>query len=137
MANSHYEQYLAAEVLGADPVKLVHMLYRGAIEAVGAARRNLAAGQIRERSRQLMRAWAILRELNASLDHTHGAEISRRLAGLYAYMQARLLEANQRQIDAPMGEVEDLLKTLEEAWRGWTPDLTTESYDSTPVGCAY
>lgn len=137
MPHSHYEQYLAAEVSGADPIKLVHMLYRGAMEAVGAARRHLAAGDIRERSRELMRAWEILRELNGSLDHVHGGEISRRLAGLYAYMQTRLLEANQRQIDAPMLEVEDLLKTLEEAWRGWKLDPTTESYDSTPVACTY
>src|SRR6185437_14434275 len=99
MSNSNYQKYLAAEVYGADPVKLVHMLYRGAAEAVGAARRHLAAGEIRGRSHELMRAWEILRELNASLDHAHGGEISRRLAGLYTYMQARLLEANQRQSD--------------------------------------
>lgn len=137
MANSSYERYLAAEVFAADPVKLVHMLYRGAIEAVAAARRHLAAGQVRERSRELVRAWEILRELNASLDHAHSGEISRGLAGLYAYMQSRLLEANQRQKDAPMQEVEALLNTLEEAWRGVKPAPTTESYDSTTVGCTY
>jgi flagellin-specific chaperone FliS len=57
------------------------MLYRGAIEATGAAMLNLAAGAIRERSRQIMRAWRILHELAQSLDHQRGGEISPRWRG--------------------------------------------------------
>lgn len=117
MANTIYEQYLEAEVMNADPAKLVHMLLRGAIEAVGQARRHLAAKDIRERSRQIMRAWEILQELGASLDHAQGGTISRGLAGLYAYMQERLLDANRLQTDAPLAEVESLLGTIEEGWR--------------------
>ena len=41
MAYSNYGKYLETEVYSADPVKLVCMLYRGAIEATGAARRYL------------------------------------------------------------------------------------------------
>lgn len=117
MAKTTYDTYLEAEVLGADPVTLVHMLYRGAIEAVGEARRHLASGAVRARSRQVTKAWEIIHELSISLDQERGAEISRRLIELYRYMQARLLEGNSRQVDAPLAEVESLLTTLCEAWQ--------------------
>ena len=81
------------------------------------ARRHLAQGAIRERSKQIGRARQILRELSASLDRERGGELSPRLAGLYAYMQTRLMEANSRQLDAPLQEVERLLSDLSEAWQ--------------------
>ena len=135
MGNNIYDTYLEAEVLGADPVKLVHMLYRGAIEAVSAARRQLIAGGIRERSRQIMRAWNILRELTQSLDHARGAEISRPLAGLYGYMQTRLMEANTQQSDAPLAEVESLLITLADAWQVSPRCASAGQTSYQPVSC--
>jgi flagellar protein FliS len=117
MATTVYDRYLEAEVLGADPLKLVQLLYRGAIDAVRVARRRLAEQNIRERSREINRAWAILQELTGSLDHAQGGEISRSLAGLYAYMQVRLIEANTQQSGEPLEEVEALLTTLSDAWR--------------------
>src|SRR5690348_1737532 len=104
MTNTIYDSYLEAEVLAADPVKLVHMLYRGAMEAVQAARRRLAAGDIRGRSRQITRAWEILQELASALNHERGGQISAPLAELYAYMQSRLLEANATQTEPPLAE---------------------------------
>ncbi len=113
--------FLETEVLNADPVKLVNLLYRGAIEAVGAARRHLASGAIRPRSKEITKAWEILRELLQSLDHSKGGEISQNLAALYAYMQTRLMEANSQQSDTPLREVEGLLSTLSEGWRQVAP----------------
>ena len=137
MPNSIYDTYLEAEVLGADPVKLVHMLYRGAIEAVGAARRHLAAGAIRERSRQIMRAWHILQELTQSLDHAAGGEISRSLAELYGYMQTRLMDANMRQADAPLREVESLLTSMAESWQTTLSAVRPVPDAYKPVSCTY
>src|SRR5207248_1248658 len=118
MSTPRFHHYLEAEVMGSDPVKLIHMLYRGALQSVGAARRDLAAGNIQQRSRQITKAWEILQELLRSLDHTHGGELSRNLAGLYSYIQQRLLDANAGQIDEPLAEAERLLATLSEAWDG-------------------
>ena len=47
--------------------------------------------------------------LISALDHTNGGEIAWRLNGLYSYISERLIEANARQIDAPLAEVEVLL----------------------------
>jgi len=137
---STYDAYLEAEVLGADPVTLVHMLYRGAIEAVGNARRHLAQGAIRERSRQITKAWQIIQELTTSLDKERGGEISRRLQPLYAYMQTRLLDGNARQADAPLAEVESLLSTLCEAWEAAKPALPAPpavQADYAPLSCSF
>jgi flagellar secretion chaperone FliS len=116
MASSTYEDYLTNEIFSADPVKLVTILYRAGIDAIGAAREHLRAGAIRDRSRQITRAWKIVHELARSLDREKGGEISGTLAGLYAYMQTRLLEANAKQIDEPLAEVQKLLSTLLEGW---------------------
>ena len=117
MAHNVFERYQEQEILMADPVKLVALLYRGAIEAVGSARRHLASGAIMDRSRQINRAWDIVDELSRSLNREQGGELGRNLAELYGYIQLRLLEANSRQADAPLAEVEALLTTLAEAWR--------------------
>jgi flagellar protein FliS len=112
-------------------------LYRGAIEATGAARRHLASGAIRERSLQIMKAWRILHELGQSLDHQRGGEISPALARLYAYMQTRLIEANTRQADGPLAEVESLLGKLCEAWQSVKPPPATEAGSYQPISCSY
>ncbi len=110
------ENYLESEVLAASPVGLIRLLYRGAVDAVRAARTCLKAADIAGRSAQITKAARILTELSVSLDHANGGEISRGLAELYDYMQRRLNEANFHQVEAPLAEVEGLLSTLLEAW---------------------
>jgi flagellar protein FliS len=121
MARTIYDQYLEAEVLSADPVKLVRLLYRGAIDAVRAARQHLASRDIGKRSLEINRAWAILQELTCSLDYAQGGDLTVKLARLYAYMQARLIDANVKQAAAPLEEVESLLITLSEGWQAANP----------------
>ncbi len=136
-AYSNVDRYLETEVFGAEPVTLVCMLYRGAIEAATAARRHLKAGDIRQRSRQILRALAILRELSRSLDPQY-PQFSRPLQDLYSYMEQQLLAANARQIDGPLAEVEQLLCTLLEGWKSAAPvaaAVTAGAYQ--PVSCTY
>jgi flagellar protein FliS len=121
MWQNAYDAYLESRVLSADPLELVHLLYEAAIDAVREARRYLAAGEIAARSHSITKAFGILQELVASLDHERGGEISGRLAELYDYMQRRLLEANFQQKDAPLAEVLGLMATLAEAWQGVKP----------------
>ncbi len=116
MTTDAYNKYLESEVLSADSVKLTTMLFRAAIEAVVAARHHLQRGEIAERSRRITKAFEIIHELNRSLDHSAGGEISKRLAALYDYAQARLLDANAKQTEAGLIEVERLLGTLAEGW---------------------
>jgi len=109
--------YLESRVLSADPVELIGMLYEGAIEAVGDARRLLASGDIARRSRAITKAHAIVAELAGSLDHKAAGSLSRSLAELFDYIGRRLLEANFTQTDAPLAECLKLIGTLAEGWR--------------------
>ena len=124
------DNYIESEVLTADPVRLVQLLYRGAIDAVRAARSALQCGDISGRSAQITKASAIINELALSLDHSKGSEISRTLVELYDYMQHRLNESNFQQIEEPLSDVEKLLLTLLEAWQA------VGSTDAAPVPTA-
>jgi len=124
------DAYLESQVLSADPMELVRLLYRGAADATRSASAHLAAGRIAERSRQISKAYAILLQLSGSLDHARGGTLSRSLAELYDYMQRRLLEANLRQKAEPLLEVESLLAKLLE---GWDQIRTAPDY-ATPHG---
>jgi flagellar protein FliS len=124
--NAH-DTYLEERILSADPVELVGMLYQAAITAVAEARRHLAEGEIALRARSISKVCDILVELNISLDHQRGGEISVRLSQLYGYMHRRLVEANFQQADAPLAEVANLLSTLMEGWSGVKAGLTPES----------
>jgi flagellar protein FliS len=118
MYQSANDSYLESRILTADPVELIGLLYQAATAAVRNARRYLQEGDIMARSRAITRAHDILAELTGALDHGRGGEISQRLAGLYAYMQGRLLTANLERSDDPLAEVLGLLATLTEGWDG-------------------
>lgn len=109
--------YLESRVLTADPLELVRLLYQHGLESTRAARRHLAAGDIAARSKSVCGAIDAVAELDKSLDHSIGGEVSRNLAELYQYIRRRLTEGNLKQQDGPLAEAESLLATLYEAWK--------------------
>ncbi|MBL8293699.1 MAG: flagellar export chaperone FliS [Bryobacterales bacterium] len=115
------QAYLESEILQADPLRLVQLLYRGAIEAVGKARLHLQRGEIKARSAQITKAMDILAELASSMDLERGGDLAKNLVMLYDYMIAQLQTANFQQVEGPLVEVEKLLTTLAEAWEQIAP----------------
>jgi flagellar secretion chaperone FliS len=122
MASNAHDAYLENGVLTADPLELVRILYRLAMDRIRDARRHLEAGDAGARSKAISTASEALIELGSSLDPRAGGELSRRLAQLYEYMQWRLVEANFHQSAEPLNEVLSLLSTLSEAWREIRPE---------------
>jgi flagellar secretion chaperone FliS len=116
MRHSVYDSYQEAEILSANPLHLVCLLYRGAIEAIVKARESLAARDIAGRSRAVNKALRILSELIFTLDHKQGTTVSKPLVELYVYIQRLLIDANCRQVDTPLSEALTLMTTLQEAW---------------------
>jgi flagellar secretion chaperone FliS len=140
-----YQNYLDQEVLTANPLRLVELLYRGALDAIGSARRYLKAGDIRARSRAVTKAMEIVTELARSLDPKASPELVTNLADLYRYTLTLLIEANQKQSDPPLAEAERLLSTLAEAWKNCADasnkpareEAKETSDEYQPVSCAY
>lgn len=114
--NAYRQNNLESEVGTASPLKLVQLLYAGALEAVRSSRRSVRAGDIAARSRSISQANAILNELALSLDHAQSPELSLNLAELYDYVLRLLIEANASQAEPPLAEAESLLITLAGAW---------------------
>ncbi|MEN6600879.1 MAG: flagellar export chaperone FliS [Bryobacteraceae bacterium] len=139
-----YEAYLESKILTADPLELVRVLYRGAIESVEGARSALHAGDIPQRTQNINRALMILTELTSSLQHEDVSTIARSLSELYDYMQRKLLEAQFQQSDPPLAEVSTLLKTLLEGWDAWRQEpALPQAFESEPgeqyaqLSCSY
>ncbi len=117
MRSNAYQNYLENEVLTADPMKLVVLLYQGALDSMMAARLQTDSGNQAERAKLIGKALSIVWELNNSLDMRGGRELSAQLAQLYGYVRGRLNEARFNLSDLPLLEAEQLLGTLLEAWR--------------------
>ncbi|HEX4276068.1 MAG TPA: flagellar export chaperone FliS [Bryobacteraceae bacterium] len=130
--------YLESRILSASPIDLVNILYEHAILEVREARRNLAAGEVAARSRNIAKAIAIIGELQSSLDLRAGGEIAANLARLYPYLRERLTSGNVQQSDSPLAEVTQLLETLADAWRAINTvsnEISTSNpWSNTPAG---
>jgi flagellar secretion chaperone FliS len=112
-----FSAYLESRVLTASPLQLVHLAYEGAIQAIVEARGHLVEKRINQRIAAITRTQQILQELQSSLNFEKGGDLSNQLSGLYEYMQSRLIDANFKQIEEPLTEVQKLLETLDEAWK--------------------
>lgn len=96
------------------------MLYEGAIRFL---ERALAGYQLEDPvecnetiSNNIIRAQAILHELNMSLNMEAGGEFSQTMRRLYNYLDHRLMESNLRKEPAGVKEVLERLNTLRDAW---------------------
>lgn len=112
--------YMESDILEADGYRLVVLLYSATLESLDAARRHLAANNIKERSRAITKVAEILNELALAVDHEAGGELSRNLVELYDYLQVLLQKGNAEQFDPPLAEAQSLLETLFDAWKNTT-----------------
>jgi flagellar protein FliS len=111
---------------GADPHRLVEMLYDGAVVQVAKARYALARQDIVAKGEATTRAIRIIDEgLKAALDARAG-DVARNLDALYDYMTRTLVNANLKNSDSLYGEVEKLLGDLRGAWRDIGPKVRRE-----------
>ncbi len=104
-------------VTGADPHRLVLMLFDGAALAIINAKQHMLRGEIAAKGESISKAIMIINDgLRASLDVTAGGQLAQNLRALYEYMSNRLLFANARNEPAALDEVKQLLLELKEAW---------------------
>jgi len=116
MESTVHNAYLQGKILCSEPLTLVCLLYDAALGRVQAARQNLREGDIRARSEAISKASELIGLLTASLNLDQGKDLANHLLELYLYMQRRLLEANLKQSDSALAEVESLLTVLSQSW---------------------
>ena len=121
VASGYARTYRANSVLTASPGQLVLMLYDGALKAIALAREGFEKvpddpRRIEVINQQLLKAQAILAELQNGLNLEAGGEFAETMHRLYDYHNRRLLEANMRKQVEPVMEVERLVRELRDAW---------------------
>jgi flagellar protein FliS len=130
---------LEADVLSANPHKLISMLLEGALSSVSAARTHMIAGEIEEKSNAITKAMNIITEgLKGSLDLRKGGELAIHLYSLYSYMSGRLFLANLKNQPEFLDEVITLLGEIHSAWVQIDPTSgnRSKSTSSNPVSIA-
>ncbi len=133
LAQGYARTYRSNAVLTASPGQLVLMLFDGALSALAIARDALGRPESDMRrlevvNHQLLKAQAIVSELQGGLNFQAGGEVATTLNQLYDYYNRRLFEANLRKQVGPVLEVEKMLGELR---AGWAEMLTKQG---TPVG---
>lgn len=111
------QAYLQASIENAPPIKIVRLMYEGALRFLDRAAAVDSAGLRAERTRWLARADAIVNELRASLDHSHDSAVSQDLERLYLFVQERIAKAIVEQDTASIVGARTVLATLLEGWK--------------------
>jgi flagellar protein FliS len=122
--NAYKDVGLQTSVMGADPHKLVAMLFQGALLTISEAKYEMQNRRTAAKGKAISKAIAIIGEgLQASLDLKAGGEIAQNLFDLYGYMTKRLVEANLNNDTAALDEVTRLLAEIQDAWNAIRPQV--------------
>jgi flagellar secretion chaperone FliS len=108
--------YQQGMVNSAHPVRIIVLLYEGAIRFVQQAQQSFAHPGLRGHA--LGRAHRIVSELLAALDHEKGGEIAQNLSRLYDYVLDVLIRANVEGNASGLDSVVQVLRELLEGFRG-------------------
>ena len=106
--------YMAASVETAPPLKIVRMLYEGAIRFI--SRAEDAGIETPEGSAWVGRADAIIKELRISLDPNRDVEVCEQLEGLYLFCEEELARAVKEKDGAGLTNACEILGVLKDAW---------------------
>jgi flagellar protein FliS len=120
-------------VSGADPHKLILLLYQGALLAISSAKNQMLRKDIAAKGKSISHAILIIDEgLKSSLDKNAGGELAQNLSALYDYMNQRLLVANLKNDVAALDEVTSLLSELKGAWEAIRPIVQPAQQNTPP-----
>ncbi len=117
MVNKQLMAYKSAEVGTASKLRLVIMMYDGAIRFLNETRKRIDAGDIAGRGLYISKAQRIIGELQESLNVPQGGEIAAQLEQLYAFIIQNLTKANIKGDKAAVDHALHVLENLRDAWR--------------------
>lgn len=110
------EAYRQTHVQSRSPLELIVMLYDGALRYLRETEDAMRRGDLIAKRDAISRVFAILSELQSTLNVEQGGETAASLDSLYTYMLNRLTEANVQLKPAPVQEVITLMSGLRDAW---------------------
>jgi flagellar protein FliS len=116
-SNAYRQIGVTSAVDGANPHRLVAMLYDGLLESIAQARGALRSGNVELKCRSVSRAVRIVEEgLKGALDINSGGDLAANLNILYGYLSQRLTMANLHNDETMLQECANLVQPLRDAW---------------------
>ncbi len=112
-----YQKYKTTSIQSASREKLLLMMYEGAIKFTKLAIQAAEEKKIADRGLNIGRAYDIVMELNNTLDHKVGGDISKNLEQLYMYITDQYTQANISGAAEPLKNALKLLETLYDGWQ--------------------
>lgn len=110
------QAYKETQITTTDPGTVLLLLYQGAIDALNRAAGFMAAGNMADKGKQILKANDIINQFIASLDFEVGGELAHNLEGLYRFMLEQILFANAHNEPKLLTTVVSLLTTLKSGW---------------------
>ena len=118
--NKPWDSYRKVATQTATPGQLVLMLYDGALKFMEKALNGFEHQDPKlfnqTINNNILRAQAIIHEMNASLNMNAGGEVASNFRRLYNYFYRRLTEANRTKQKAPIEETISRLRVLRDSW---------------------
>jgi flagellar protein FliS len=111
-----YQKYKQTAVVSASREKVLLMLYEGAIKFTKLAIQACEQKKIADRGMNIGRAYDIIMELNNTLDHKVGGDISKNLESLYLFMMEQFTKSNISGDPVPLKSNLKMLETLYDGW---------------------
>ncbi len=111
------QQYRQTQVMTANQVQLIVLLYDSAIQSLELAREAILTNNYKDKARFLDRGIAIVGELSSVLDFERGGEIAKSLHRLYDFMMYQCMQANLRHSGKHLDGPIRCLVTLREGWQ--------------------
>jgi flagellar protein FliS len=113
---SGVSKYQNVQVLTADKLRIVIMLYEGVLRFNKAAQQAIENGQIELRNYNVNRSIAIVTELRDALNMEEGGDIAQKLLSLYIFSIEHLTSGN---LENNVDYIENVNKVFEELKGGW------------------
>lgn len=108
------QQYQQNQVNTASPAELTLMLYKGAVRFINGATAAIEKGNIEDANNYNLRAQAIIRELQITLNMD--IALSHDLSMMYDYMIQRLIEGNMKKDATILTEVKGYCEEFAVTW---------------------
>jgi len=110
--------YKQAKYDSAPPLKIVHMMYEGALRFLTQAKGIDPKADAQTFDQVLQKAAAVIFELRVSLDHEISPELSRDLTALYLFSEDRIRMSMLERTTEPLEAAVSTLETLLDGWKG-------------------
>lgn len=108
------DSYRSIDILTSDRKQIVVTMYSEAIQSL---KRALETEPNSARNRHVQRTFAIVQELNSSLDYAAGGDLATRLSAVYRWVSSSLMRGQMLGDKRLLQDVLTVMERLFEVWK--------------------